>query len=203
MKLLSPVFVLSLLITLPLSAKTILIIGDSLSASYGIAKEKSWVKLLEDKVREDSKQNRVVNLSTSGDTTSNGLAKLPHALESYQPQVVIIELGANDGLRGLALPAMKSNLSKMVTLSQQAGACVLLLATQLPPNYGVSFLSQFQEVFNTVAEQHQITFVPMFLDGVAGNPKYMQEDGLHPNELAQAIIFANVWPYLTKLNCNQ
>lgn len=166
-----------------------------------MAKEKGWVKLLEDKVKEEDKGNRVINLSTSGDTTSNGLAKLPQALASYRPQIVIIELGANDGLRGLALPMMKSNLSKMVSLSHQAGACVLLLATQLPPNYGVTFLSQFQEVFNTVAEQHQITFVPMFLDGVAGNPKYMQEDGLHPNESAQAVIFANVWPYLTKLSC--
>lgn len=195
MKSLKVIIFISILIIAPVQASTILIVGDSLSAGYGINTEKGWVHLLSLK----NKDHHIVNVSTSGDTTSNGLAKLTPALEKYKPDVVIIELGANDGLRGLSIAQMKSNLEAMIKQSQATGAQVLLLATYLPPNYGPKYIEQFKQAYTELEQTYQITLVPMFLEGVAGNSKFMQADGLHPNEQAQPLILETISPYLDKI----
>lgn len=189
-------FILFALIIAPLHAKNIVILGDSLSAGYGMDVQKSWVALLGEKLRQVNQSYRVINLSTSGDTTSNGLRKLAPALQKYQPEVIIIALGANDGLRGLPVRQMKENLEKMVIASQKTGAKVIVLATLLPPNYGSRYLDQFNKAYAELAKAYTIILVPMFLDGVAGDSELMQKDGLHPNERAQQRILDNVWPHL-------
>ncbi|KTC98574.1 Esterase TesA precursor [Legionella erythra] len=158
--------------------------------------QKGWVALLGEKLRQVNQSYRVINLSTSGDTTSNGLRKLAPALQKYQPEVIIIALGANDGLRGLPVRQMKENLEKMVIASQKTGAKVIVLATLLPPNYGSRYLDQFNKAYAELAKTYGIILVPMFLDGVAGDSELMQKDGLHPNEQAQPQILDNVWPHL-------
>ncbi|WP_419419795.1 arylesterase [Legionella sp. D16C41] len=183
----------------PLYAKTILVLGDSLSAGYGLEDNKSWVNLLNDRLKKESLPYQVVNYSTSGDTTSNGLSKLPKALSKYKPDIVIIELGANDGLRGLSIADLKNNLKQLIIESQQQSAHVLLLATLLPPNYGTAYLNQFKQVYADLAKQYQVRLIPMFLEGVAGNPAWMQADGLHPNQNAQIKILNNVWPTLQQM----
>ncbi|KTD45945.1 Esterase TesA precursor [Legionella rubrilucens] len=188
--------VLFALIIAPLYAKNIVVLGDSLSAGYGIDIQKGWVVLLSEKLKQEYQSYRIINLSTSGDTTSNGLRKLKPALQKYQPEVIIIELGANDGLRGLPVRQMKDNLEKMVIASQKTGAKVIVLATLLPPNYGSRYLDQFNQVYAELAKAYGIILVPMFLDGVAGDNELMQKDGLHPNERAQQRILDNVWPHL-------
>lgn len=175
-----------------------MVIGDSLSAGYGITPQKGWVSLLSDKLAKQG-QYKLINLSTSGDTTSNGLAKLPKALGQYKPDILIIELGANDGLRGLAISQMTSNLETMVKKGNEAGARILLLATDLPPNYGPEYLKQFNNVYKELAKRYQVALVPMFLKGIAGNDQLMQNDGLHPNEKAQPLILNNIWPTLNPL----
>ncbi|RUR10693.1 arylesterase [Legionella sp. km772] len=192
------VLILFLLIITPLQAKNIVVIGDSLSAGYGIDPQKGWVNLLADKLK-DKGQFKIINLSTSGDTTSNGLAKLPHALEQYKPDILIIELGANDGLRGLAINQIKDNLTLMLEQVKKTKAKILILGTYLPPNYGPAYLNQFNNTFKTLAEHYKIAYVPMFLEGVAGNEKLMQNDGLHPNEEGQPLILKNIWPALIPL----
>ncbi|WP_058525912.1 arylesterase [Legionella erythra] len=189
-------FILFALIIAPLHAKNIVILGDSLSAGYGMDVQKGWVALLGEKLRQVNQSYRVINLSTSGDTTSNGLRKLAPALQKYQPEVIIIALGANDGLRGLPVRQMKENLEKMVIASQKTGAKVIVLATLLPPNYGSRYLDQFNKAYAELAKTYGIILVPMFLDGVAGDSELMQKDGLHPNEQAQPQILDNVWPHL-------
>ncbi|WP_018576492.1 arylesterase [Legionella shakespearei] len=188
-------FLLSLFIIAPIHAKTILIVGDSLSAGYGIDVQKGWVNLLSEKLQQQG-DIKVINISTSGDTTSNGLAKLAPALKKYNPDVVIIELGANDGLRGLSVSQMQTNLGMMVADSQKSGAKVLLLTTYLPPNYGTKFLQQFANAYKEVSQTYKVPVMPMFLEGVALHDDLMQSDGLHPNEKAQPIILENIWPYL-------
>ena len=186
------------LIIAPLQAKNIVVIGDSLSAGYGINPQKGWVSLLSAKLASQG-QYKIINLSTSGDTTSNGLSKLPAALEQYKPDILIIELGANDGLRGLTISQMKNNLEIMVKQSKQTGAKILLLATYLPPNYGQEYLKQFNDVYKDLALRYQVALVPMFLEGVVGHDPLMQSDGLHPNEQAQPIILNIIWPALKPL----
>ncbi|WP_019217162.1 arylesterase, partial [Legionella tunisiensis] len=131
--------------------------------------------------------------------TSNGLAKLPPALQTYHPAFLLLQLGANDGLRGLSLAQMKSNLAKIIEMSQKANVKVLLIATQLPPNYGPIYLKKFKLVYSDLAKQYNIPLIPMFLEGVAGNPAFMQKDGLHPNQQAQSKIMANVWATLAPM----
>lgn len=177
-------------------------LGDSLSAGYGIDVQKGWVALLAKQLQQKG-HFKVINISTSGDTTSNGLAKIHAALQKYSPKIVIIELGANDGLRGLSLPQMKNNFVTMITESQKSGAQVLLLATELPPNYGPQYLEQFKQVYTELAQTYKVALVPMFLEGIAGHDALMQKDGLHPNEQAQQKILDNVWPQLQKLITNQ
>ncbi|KTD61223.1 arylesterase [Legionella spiritensis] len=182
-----------------LQAKTIIVLGDSLSAGYGIDIQKSWVNLLKERLNNQYPDYRLINLSTSGDTTSNGLQKLKMAIPKYDPEIIIIELGANDGLRGLPVAAMKQNLAKMLDMSRQAGAKALLLGTYLPPNYGPAYRKLFDNVYAQLARQYHAALVPMFLEGVAGHNQFMQQDGLHPNEQAQQRILDNIWPHLTSI----
>ena len=190
------------MVTLPLasasnpaatSLPTIMVIGDSLSAAYGLDPAAGWVELLRQRLQAQSFNYRVVNASITGDTTRGGLSRLPQALQREQPSIVIIELGGNDGLRGFSLKLTRDNLSKMIELSQQDNARVLLLGVQLPANYGNHFRNKFQQIFVDLANQHQIASVPFFLEGVAETREMMQPDGIHPAEQAQPRILDNVW----------
>lgn len=196
-------FILSLILLLastPATAATILVMGDSLSAAYGIELERGWVNLLRARLRQTDTeaQWRVINASVSGETTAGGLARLPDLLDQYRPALCIIELGANDGLRGLSLERMRLHLNRMTGLCGQYGE-VLLLGMKLPPNYGGKYARGFAQTFTLVAEQNNIALVPFFLDGVALKPEYMQADELHPTAAAQALILENIWPSLSEL----
>ena len=175
-------------------APVILIVGDSLSAGYGVASGRGWVTLLQQRLTERGYPHRVVNASISGDTTSDGLSRLPAALQREQPALVLLELGANDGLLGQPPSLTHDNLSKLITLSQQAGARVLLAEMRIPPNYGPAYTQKFHATFAELARQHAIPLIPFLLEGVAGNPVLIQEDGLHPRTEAQPRILENVWP---------
>lgn len=178
---------------------TILILGDSLSAGYGISKEKAWPALLQHKLNQSGLPYRVVNASISGDTTHGGLTRLPKALARTHPAIVIIALGANDGLRGLRLRDTADNLEKMAALSQESGASVLLLGIQLPENYGLTYRNRFSAMYAQVAEARHTAIVPFFLEGVAETRAMMQADGLHPTAVAQPMILDNVWNKLAPL----
>jgi acyl-CoA thioesterase-1 len=173
---------------------TLLVVGDSLSAGYGIDFAQGWVNLLQQRLREAAFPHRVVNDSISGDTSRGGLARLPAALERHRPAFVILELGGNDGLRGLSLQALKANLAAMIELCRAAGVRVLLAEMRIPPNYGPVYTKKFQAVYGDLADQYGIPLIPFLLDGVAGNGDLMQEDGIHPRAEAQARILENVWP---------
>ncbi|HRD48740.1 MAG TPA: arylesterase [Candidatus Contendobacter sp.] len=174
----------------------ILVLGDSLSAAYGIPADQGWVSLLQRRLAERGFPHRVVNSSISGDTTSGGLSRLPAALRRDQPTIVIVELGANDGLRGQPLMEMTANLARIIELSQQAGAQVLLAEMRIPPNYGPLYTQKFQATFSELAKRYNALLIPFLLDGVAGNPALIQEDGLHPRANAQPRILDQVWSVL-------
>lgn len=180
-------------------AKTIVILGDSLSAGYGIEQGQGWVDLLSARLTEGNSDYTIVNSSISGDTTANGLRRLQDELERYQPAVVILELGANDGLRGMPLTYIKNNLEQLITQSLDANASVLLAGMQIPPNYGHKYTQQFSRLYSTLAQQHQISLLPFLLQGVAGQPELIQPDGLHPNQKAQPKIMQNVWEHLSPM----
>lgn len=177
----------------------ILVLGDSLSAGYGIDREHGWVRLLQDRLKQSGYAYQVVNASVSGDTTDSGLSRLPYALAQHHPAIVIIALGGNDGLRGLSLAQLKDNLTRLVTLSKQAGARVLLCRERIPPNLGPVYSAKFSEVYTSVARQQQVPLVPYFLKGVADAPALMQDDGIHPNAQGQPGMLDNVWPVLKPL----
>jgi len=179
--------------------KTVLVFGDSLSASYGIEEEQGWVNLLSEKLRQAQSPYSVINASVSGETSTGGLSRLPAALAEFQPSVVILELGGNDGLRGLPLATLQSNLEEMVSLSQRAGAKVLLAGIQIPPNYGPRYTEPFYALFGDIAESEQLPFVPFLLDGIPQQPELMQNDGIHPRAEAQHMILDNVWPVLAPM----
>jgi acyl-CoA thioesterase-1 len=181
------------------SDRTILVFGDSLSAAFGIRPEQGWVVLLETRLRTQGYGYEVVNASVSGETTSGGLERLPRALQLHQPGTVILELGANDGLRGLPLDAMRDNLSHMVHMAQAKGAHVLLVGIQIPPNYGPRYTEEFARVFPQIANQYHLPLVPFLLAGVALDPTRMQEDGMHPNAQGEPPVFDTVWRYLKPL----
>ncbi len=188
------------LFTLPAFAEnTILIIGDSISAAYGLNIDQGWVMLLKQRLQEKNYNYRVINASISGDTTSNGLARLPVALKQYQPVITIIELGGNDGLRGLSLDIIQKNLQQMIMLAKTAGSKVILLGVRLPPNYGPAYTQQFQQLYLTLAEKNKINVVPVFLRGVDENAALMQTDGIHPTATAQAMLLDNMWPVLRNM----
>ncbi len=180
-------------------APVILVLGDSLSAGYGLQVEQGWVSLLQRRLKERGFPHQVINASISGDTTDGGLSRLPAALERHRPALVILELGANDGLRGQPPMAMANNLGRMIELSRQAGARVLLAEMRIPPNYGPLYTQKFQTTFGEVAKRYDIPLIPFLLEGVAGNPTLIQDDGLHPRAEAQPRVLANVWPTLEPL----
>ncbi len=178
---------------------TVLILGDSLSAAYGIGIEEGWVSLLKQRIAARGLSDQVVNASISGETTSGGLARLPALLTRHRPAVLVIQLGANDGLRGLSLAALRENLTRLVQQGRASGSRVLLVGIQLPPNYGAAFNRGFQAVFDAVSESEGVPLVPTLLAGVAEDWSLMQPDGLHPTAQAQPRILENVWPGLLPL----
>jgi acyl-CoA thioesterase-1 len=172
---------------------SILVLGDSLSAEYGLARGSGWVHLLEQRLLQDQSQWRVFNASISGETTSGGLTRLPLLLEQKKPGIVMIELGANDALRGLSLAETKSNLRMMIVMSKKSGARVLLFGMQIPPNYGQKYTAQFKALYSALAKEEKIELIPFFLEGVATRPDLFQADRIHPNAQAQSVLFKNVW----------
>jgi acyl-CoA thioesterase-1 len=181
------------------SDRTILVFGDSLSAAYGIRPEQGWVALLTQRLQAQGYGYQIVNASVSGETTSGGLQRLPRALQLHQPGIVVLELGANDALRGLPLTDTRANLAQMVRLSQAAGARVLLVGLRIPPNYGPRYTEEFANVFPELAKQYHLPLVPFLLQDVALNPARMQEDGMHPNAAGEPPVLETVWPYLKPL----
>lgn len=175
------------------NSPTLLVWGDSLSAAYGIPVEKGWVSLLQEKL---GNQYKVVNGSISGETTAGGLTRLPDALEEFTPAYLLLELGANDGLRGIALDEMRGNLEQMIKLAQDAKAKVVLIGIKLPPNYGAAFNDKFEATYTKLAQDYELPLVPFLLEGVADNWDLMQADGLHPVAEAQPQVLDNVWKVL-------
>lgn len=194
-----PRLFLLLILNFPLWAvaePTILVYGDSLSAAHGIPRDQGWVELLQKRLTEKGYSHRVTNASVSGETTSGGLSRFDATLEETRPNLVILELGANDGLRGLPLPDMKRNLAAMITAAQKQQAKVLLLGMRIPPNYGPAYTRDFTNTFHQLARDHQLPLVEFFLDGVAGKRDMVLDDGLHPSAAAQQRILDNVWDVL-------
>jgi acyl-CoA thioesterase-1 len=178
---------------------SILVLGDSLSAGYGIRLEQGWVVLLGERLKQEGYGHRAVNASSSGETTGGALTRLPRALERHRPAVVVIELGANDGLRGLPVAGIQANLDKLIRLSQGSGAGVLLIGMRIPPNYGPVYTRDFHGLYGQLAARYRIPLVPFFLDGVALDDTLMQDDGFHPNAAAQPRLLEQVWPKLEPL----
>lgn len=183
-------------------AATILVWGDSLSAGYQLAQSEAWPLLLQTRLTDQGFPHQVVNGSVSGETTSGGRSRLPDALARHTPDLFILELGANDGLRGLRPQLTADNLEAMITAAQDAGARVLLIGMQMPPNYGAAYTRRFAEAFEQAAEKRKVPLVPFLLDGFADNPEYFLADGIHPTAEAQHLILDTVWeklaPMLTK-----
>ncbi|QJP09965.1 arylesterase [Pseudomonas multiresinivorans] len=188
-----------LLITQQAAAQTLLVVGDSISAGLGLDTSLGWVSLLDKRLKEQGFDYQVVNASISGDTTAGGLARLPALLSEQKPKLVVIELGGNDGLRGMAPAQLQQNLASMVDQSRQAGAKVVLLGMRLPPNYGQRYTDAFAKVFDSVAREQKVPLVPFFLEGVGGVQDMMQADGIHPAVAAQPKLLDNVWPTLKPL----
>jgi len=177
-------------------APTILVYGDSLSAAYSMRTEQGWASLLQQRLKAQGFPHRVVNASVSGETTSGGVSRLPITLRQHQPDIILLELGANDGLRGLPLAQMRKNLEAMIKASQQAGAKVIMLGIMIPPNYGSRYTQEFSQSFNELARDHNLPLVQFLLEGVAGKPELTLDDGLHPSANAQPRILDNVWQIL-------
>ncbi|GAB0153383.1 arylesterase [Marinobacterium sp. BA1] len=183
----------------PLQAKTLLVVGDSLSAAYGMPQSDGWVSLLEQELKQRDSHRRVINASISGETSSGGLSRLPRLLQDYRPDLVLLELGANDGLRGTPLSILEQNLRQMIELSQAADAQVLLIGIRLPPNYGPQYTERFYQIYPQLAEEFGLPLVPFLLESVATDLRFMQRDGLHPNRDAQPILLQTVWKQLGPL----
>jgi acyl-CoA thioesterase-1 len=179
--------------------RTILVFGDSLSAAYGIRPEQGWVALLAQRLQSQGYGYQIVNASVSGETTEGGLERLPRALQLHQPGVVVLELGANDALRGLPLNVTRTNLGKMIEMIQPTGARLLLVGIRIPPNYGPRYTEEFAGIFPALAKQYHLPLVPFLLQDVALNPARMQEDGMHPNAAGEPPVLDTVWPYLKPL----
>ena len=188
--------------TTAVATSTILVMGDSLSAEYGLARGTGWVALLEKRLQAEKVSAQVVNASISGETTAGGVTRLPALLTQHHPSVVVIELGANDALRGFALSATQSNLTAMVKASKTAGARVVLVGMQVPPNFGKRYTEDFAGLFPKLAQAEASALVPFFLKGVADRPDardWFQADGMHPNAKAHPVILGNMWPALKPL----
>ncbi|MGR9114753.1 MAG: arylesterase [Gammaproteobacteria bacterium] len=193
------IVLLSLVFSTTVSAKTIIVLGDSISASYGIEVGDGWVSIIQKKLQAQKFPHKVFNESISGDTSAGGVARIDGALARHKPDIVLLELGANDGLRGLSPKQMKANLSEIIQRSRKAGARVLLLGMRLPPNYGKRFIDMFYNVYPQLADEMEVAYVPFLLEDVALEKDLMQRDGLHPNAKAQPEIAEKVWDYLLPL----
>ena len=174
----------------------ILVFGDSLSAEYGLRRGSGWVGILPERLRREGLPHRIMNASISGETTAGGLARLPAVLGKQRPMLVILQLGANDGLRGLSIAQTRRNLQSMIALITGAGASVVLVGIRIPPNYGADYTRQFDGLFADIAKTRNLPLVPFLLEGIADNPQMFQADTIHPNEKAQPTLFDNVWPVL-------
>ena len=181
------------------SPRTILVFGDSLSAAYGIRPEQGWVVLLTQRLQTQGYGYQIVNASVSGETSDGGLERLPRALQLHQPELVILELGANDGLRGLPIAPAHENIAQMIRLSQGAGAKVLLLGIRIPPNYGPRYTNEFERMYPDLAAQYHLPLVPFLLQPIALDPAHMQADGVHPNASGEPFVLDTIWPYLKPL----
>jgi acyl-CoA thioesterase-1 len=181
------------------AADTLLVVGDSISAALGLETSQGWVRKLDERLRERGFEHRVINASVSGDTSAGGLARLPALLAEHRPGLVIIELGGNDGLRGMPPGQLQQNLAAMIERVQSTGARAVLLGMRLPPNYGARYTKAFSQVYVDLAEEKQVPLVPFFLEGVGGVEGMMQPDGIHPSAAAQSRLLENVWPTLEPL----
>lgn len=181
------------------SQNTLLVLGDSLSAAYGVPSETAWVQLLRNRLEKQQADWQVINASISGETTDGGLRRLPDLLAKHEPEVVVIELGGNDGLRGFPPDVIESNLAGMIEHVKEAGATPLLVGMQMPPNYGQRYTSAFIGIFETLSDRYDAVLVPFFLEGIYDQNGMMQGDGIHPTEEAQPLLLENVWPKLEPL----
>jgi acyl-CoA thioesterase-1 len=188
---------------LPLRAASptpvLLVFGDSLSAGYGLKAGEGWVDLLGQRLAAEGYEFQLVNASVSGETTAGGLARLPRALELHKPAIMVLELGANDGLRGLSPAVTRANLERMVQLARARGIRVLLVGIRMPPNYGPRFTAEFDAMYARIAARERVALAPFLLEGIASEPSLLQPDNLHPNEAAQPRLLRNVWPQLQPL----
>lgn len=187
------------LVPLPAAARTLLVVGDSLSAAYGVDLQAGWVALLAKRLELEKFDYQVVNASISGDTTANGLTRLPKLLAAHKPAVIIIELGGNDGLRGLSLEQMKHNITAMVTEAKSGNSRVLIVGMRLPPNYGKSYTERFRRIYQEIASEQHVALTPFLLEGIATHRRLMQPDGIHANAEAQPKMLENVWRSLRPL----
>ncbi len=176
---------------------TVLIFGDSLSAGYGIDVDQSWAALLQSRLESQGYEHRVVNASISGETTEGGAARIDSALSAFSPDLIILELGGNDGLRGFPPQRMKGNLEKIVTRAKASGAAVVLLGIRIPTNYGTRYTAAFEAVYRDVAKEFSIEWIEFFMEGVALNDELLLEDRIHPNAAAQPILLDNAWPIIS------
>jgi acyl-CoA thioesterase-1 len=189
-----------LLVCVPASAaRTVLVFGDSLSAAYNLAASQGWVHLIGERIAEMRLPWKVVNASVSGETTSGGLRRLAEDLKRHKPSVVVIQLGANDALRGQPVAGMRANLEQMIRLARQARAEPVLVGIMIPPNYGIDYAAEFRDMYPALAAKHKVALVPFLLEGIADNPEMFQADQLHPTARAQPRIAENVWPALEPL----
>ena len=191
------------LVALPVNASAenpkILIYGDSLSAGYGLAQAQGWGSLLQKKLTAEHYPYTVVNASISGETTSGGSTRFAATLTKFKPTIIILELGANDGLRGLPIQSMAQNLNNMIVLGKKSKAKILLIGMKIPPNYGPKYTASFSQTYLKLSQQHQVALVPFMLENIAAKPSLIQDDGLHPNTLGQPLILYNIWPKLKPL----
>ncbi|WP_323752598.1 arylesterase [Marinobacter sp.] len=178
---------------------TLLVVGDSLSAAYGVPSETAWVELLRHRLDRENVSWQVVNASISGETTDGGLRRLPRLLEQNEPDVVVIELGGNDGLRGFPPNVIEANLAKMIELTLEADATPILVGIQIPPNYGQRYTQMFSDIFPALSDRYEVGLVPFFLEGIYDQESLMQGDGIHPTEEAQPLLLENIWPQLETL----
>ena len=181
------------------ASKTLLVLGDSISAEYGLPRDSGWVSLLQPRLSDDKLPVSVVNASISGETTAGGLTRLPALLQQHKPAVLIIELGGNDGLRGLSLAATQSNLREMIKSADRIGARVLLLGMRVPPNYGPDYSKRFAAMYQGMARERNVKLVPFLFAGLEDTERFFQQDRIHPNQRAQTVMLDNVWPSLRSL----
>ena len=178
-------------------APTIVIFGDSLSAGYGIEVDQSWATLLQARLNEQGYEHQVVNASISGETTEGGATRINNALKDFSPDLIILELGGNDGLRGFPTSQMKANLTKIVTRAKASGAAVVLLGIRIPTNYGPRYSTEFEAVFRQVSTDLNVQWIEFFMEGIAMNDDLLQDDRIHPNAVAQPILLVNAWPIIS------